>query len=281
MSVNRHIIKIPSSGATATTINIPVTMEYQNVDQGEIIDRDFVSVEVEKSINPILDYEKARFVPVDSGDNQVYAITYKLMFLPNISSENYWSDVEMDDSDIKFRKNKWKKSFLRLSFYDTPIGTNQRLISFMTLFPKLYNDDIYGLEAANLNPPLLPSTPKPASQIPIRFTLEDPITRPDGFHEAYYLYDFKDEVNFGLPKTLYMRASFNNAKNGKITNLSVTPNSLPINQLVNNLYTRYILKRTSSGYYYEIDTTHSHVTLNNAGTTDSELIINLYQIQAS
>jgi len=46
------------SGATATTINIPINMEYQLIDQSELIDRVFVSTEVENSINPIMERPK-------------------------------------------------------------------------------------------------------------------------------------------------------------------------------------------------------------------------------
>ena len=46
------------SGATATTINIPITMEYQLVDQTDIINTVFVDSEVKKAINPIIDNEK-------------------------------------------------------------------------------------------------------------------------------------------------------------------------------------------------------------------------------
>lgn len=38
------------------------------------------------------------------------------------------------DADIKFQRKKLKKSFLRLSFYDTNIPSNQRLLSYATIF---------------------------------------------------------------------------------------------------------------------------------------------------
>ena len=37
-----------ASGTTASTINIPITMDYQIVDNGELIERVFVNTEVQK-----------------------------------------------------------------------------------------------------------------------------------------------------------------------------------------------------------------------------------------
>ena len=51
------------SGTTASTINIPINLQFQPVDNGEVIETDFVDNQVANSINPILDYEKARIKP--------------------------------------------------------------------------------------------------------------------------------------------------------------------------------------------------------------------------
>jgi hypothetical protein len=280
MSVNRYTIKIPSSGSTHTHIKLPVNLEYQIVDQGEVIERDFVAVEVENSINPILDYEKARFIPTDINGNQLYNVSYDLRFLSSsdMTVTNNWADIGMDDTDIKFRKNKWKKSHLKLNFYDSDKGTNQRLISFITIFPTLTKDDVYGLSAPA---PLLPSTPKPAAEIPLVFRLQDPLTMPEGVAEGYYIYNYRDEVTSDLPKELFMRATFNNAKDGKTTNMSTVPTAEDIDVLVTKLYTKYVLKRNQTGYYYEIDDAQDNVTLANGGTSTSHLYIKLYEIQAN
>ena len=71
MFVNRYQINVNtySSGATDSYFNIPITMEYQIVDQTELVKRVFVDVETEKAINPIVDYEKVRFMPLDMQGN--------------------------------------------------------------------------------------------------------------------------------------------------------------------------------------------------------------------
>jgi len=73
MFVNRVKINTTTllSGTTASTISIPFSMDYQLVDQAELIQRDFVKIETEAAINPILDYDRARFLPLDLNNKQI------------------------------------------------------------------------------------------------------------------------------------------------------------------------------------------------------------------
>jgi hypothetical protein len=48
-----------------------------------------------------------------------------------------------------------------------------------------------------------------------------------------------------------------------------------IDNLVNNLYTRYVLTRTSNGYYYNIDPTYS----TNISYVGSDCVVKIYQIK--
>ena len=73
-----------------------------------------------------------------------------------------------------------------------------------------------------------------------------------------------------------MRARFNNAANGLITNMMTEGTPYFIDDLVNKLYTKYILYRNNTGYYYAIDETYS----NNVSLVGNDLTINLYEIQA-
>jgi hypothetical protein len=285
MFVNRVKINLSTidSGATATTINIPITLESQEIGQSEIIDKVFVDVEVEKAINPIYDYDKVRYLPIDSDNNPVKEIIYNLDFT---GSTNY-AAIGFENNDIKFLKNCFKESFLQLNFYDTDNPLNQRLISFITIFAKLNPNDL--LPSENVQITTYGSVigaagqPKPASQIPLNFNVTNPLRNPTGFAEGFHLYDYRDELKIGESKYLYMRASFKNSKSGKSTNLMVknTPQSVEV--LVHELYTRYILSRTSNGYYYQLDTTYQGNTtpsINNVTYLSNKIIINLYQIQA-
>lgn len=257
------------SATTASTINIPINLEFQLVDQAELIEKQFVDIETEKAINSILDYEKVRFIPIDSSFNIFDNVKYNIIFSGGV---NNYGGIGFTNDDIKFRKNNFKLSFLKLNFYDTDKATDQRLISFVTLFPKINDTDLHPLNSTVY----VPSSVKPANQINTTFILDNPLNNSKGNFEGFYLYNYKDEVTNLLPKELFMKASFNNAKSGKTINLMTISSAQTIDNLVNNLHTKYILKRNNTGYYYEIDTIYS----TNVGISGNTITVNLYQIQS-
>jgi hypothetical protein len=186
MSARIQIKMSSLSGVKDTCINIQIDMTPHMGDQAELVNKVFVDVEVEKSINPILDYEKARFSPIFfDGDNQqtdINNIIYDVRFLSAStfpSSPSFYSDIEISNDDIKFGKKRFENSFLNLSFYDTDRATDQRLLSFINVFPRLTSVNIQ--DGSDPTPGL----PKPANTIPTIFTLSNPIKNPEGFAEGY------------------------------------------------------------------------------------------------
>lgn len=275
MSAKYQIRISDLTGVTDTMINIPINLTPQMTDQAELVKRKFIDVEVEKSINPILDYEKARFTPIyfpTPSNTTIYQlvqnITYNVRFLGSAgfpTSQTMYSEIGMSNDDIRFGKKRYENSFLNLSFYDSDKSSTQRLISYINVFPRLM--------AMNIGTNGLPN---PANQIPVTFILSNPIKNPAGFAEGYYIYNYKDEVSADLPKEIYMRARFNNASTGIITNMMTEGVPYFIDELVNKLYTKYVLYRNNTGYFYAIDETYS----NNVSLVGNDLTINLYEIQA-
>jgi len=273
MFVNKYRLNNNLSGDTSWNINIPIGDNIGMLGQWETINKDFIDIEVDKAVNIIYDYEKVKLLPKVNND-LVELITYKINLLTSSGTYNTsvnWSDIGFIDDDLRFKKNSFTKSFLRLDFYDSDIATDQNLISFITLYPKFSYGDVY------LSPTKgkIPS----ASNYSLSFVLGNPLINSNLNGEGFSLYHFKDEIIPDillspqvLPKYLYMRATFNNAKTGKSIGLMASSNpNLSIDELIettkdkfistpskkNNLYTRYILKREASGYYYEIDTDYS------------------------
>lgn len=265
-----------ASGATATTINIPLVTTIQNVDYAELIERVFVDVETEKAINPIVDYDKVRYLPLDLLDKQVRTITYDVYLLKNGNYVGFYGDVGFVNDDITFRKESFSQTNLYLGFYDTDNPLTQNLVTYITLYPELKKIDLIPAGQPKAG------WPKPASQISIKFVVDSPFYNPMGFAEGYHIYDYKSELNIGESKYLYMKAVFRNAKTGKITNLMVKNTAQPIDSLVHELYTRYVLKRTQTGYYYHIDETYkgnnNNVVYNNG---DSSCTVTLYEVNAT
>jgi hypothetical protein len=291
MFVNRYQINVASLSATTTamTINIPISLESQEIGQSELIDRVFVDVQVENAINPISDYEKVRYLPLGTNNKPLTSITYKL----DLTGSTNYNAIGFTNDDIKYEKSCFKESFIYMVFFDSPNPMTQRLISYNTIFSKLNDSDFLG--PANTQTALtgfgIPGQPVLAQEVGLDFVVKNPILKPRGFSEGYYLYDYRDELKIGESKYLYMRASFKNAKTGKSTNLMVSnpPKPLQIDKVVHELYTRYILFRDTTGYYYKIDETYlgnldssGNVITgpNNVNHLLNDVTITLYQIQA-
>ena len=286
MSVNRFEINFKKLNSSATTINIPINTGFQLVDQDDIVQTKFVEAEINKSINVILDYDKVRFKPTVINNQSVSIIDniiYNVHFLNNTNQYNpysYFGDIGFDNFDVKFRKKAFTNSFLRLSFYDTDVPTNQRLISFITLFPKINPTD-YSTGGSS---PW--GTITPVNNLKIQFILGNTLIDRSLNGEGFFIYHYKDEVTPDLPKELYMRAEFNNAKNGKtIGMMSTDDTSITIDNLIvttqgtsstNNVFTKYILRNINNQYFYEIDTTYS----TNVQVATNDYIVDLYQITA-
>lgn len=255
---------------SGSSINIPITMDILPVDQSETIQRDFVDYEVRAAINPIEDYEKVRFLPVYTGgttDIIMDVVTYKISLITStIADGDTLANLGFVKDDIKFNRNKFKRSFLRLLFYDSDSLTNQNLLFFETIYLRRRSDYFTPTSIQNLD------------TIPASFKVENPIAKPNGFAEGYHLYFFKDLVS-ELPYELYMRAEYNSAVDGVTTNMMTTQTPLPIDEYVDKLFVRYVLRRSNNGYYYVIDEDYSdNVTYN---VSDKEIMINLYQVNVT
>lgn len=274
MFVNSYKIrKIEGDGIE---LNLPMGNAPWLADQDDIIQTKFVDVEVENSINPIFDYDTTKFLP-KIGNTIANTITYKLYYLN--SSNQYptngsvWADAGFTYNDFYFRKNSFTKTFLRLDFFDSDVGTARRLLFFTTLFPKVKNDSTGALI--------------PPSGFNLEFTIGNRLINKNVNGEGFGLYYFKADIVPTVPKEIYMRASIQNAKDGSVKNLMTTNNpNVPIDILarttigtnnVNSLHTKYVLKRDVEGYYYEIDTTYS----NNVSINGNDYIVRLYEISAS
>ena len=131
MFVNKYKIIKPIGDGSSVNINLPTSQLPGLAGQTEIIENEFVDVEVKKSINEIIDYEKAKFLPIDKDDKLIDDVTYIVNLYD--SNEDYhptttWADAGFQLEDIQNLKNSFTKTFLRLDFYDNDSNTNQNLL---------------------------------------------------------------------------------------------------------------------------------------------------------
>lgn len=276
-------------------ITLPLDLTTQNVDQHDIIQEKFINVEVDKSINPITDFEQVRLKPTKDLTsplaNIIRTINYSIHVLDE--NKNYtdasYGDVGFKEDDIKFRKNSFNNSFLRLNFYDSDDVNTQRLMSYIVIYP-IVNKKFF---VANNNSPrdaFFKSNGNngwgninPVKNINLEFTVGDSLIDKSLDGEGFFIYHYKDEINDKTPKELFMSASFNNAKTGKILRLISTDTKPKVDKLntptnntalKNNLYTKYLLKKDNTGFYYSIDANYS----TNVKINSDSYEVKLYQI---
>lgn len=143
MSVKKFTLKIDKDNKF---INIPLTLTHSEVGQDDTIDNHFVKQEVEKAINPIVDYEKNRFEP-NQKDKFIGRIDYDINLLKDgaFPESTTLETIGFVDNDIKYRRNNFKKSFLNLMFFDSDVPTNQNYLGNITIFNRLSRFDIQGI----------------------------------------------------------------------------------------------------------------------------------------
>lgn len=261
MFVDRRKILLGSLN-TGTTINISLGSNFFPVDNAELIEDKFVKDEVEKAINPIVDYKKIIFKPADNNWNIIDRFKINLNFyLPDSvalgtpthrgtgSEPGMYKDIGFIFDDIFCRTNRFINSFMRFSLYDTPNSGNNQLLSFADIYTQVGKDqeNSFGFVL-------------PIEQCPISFTLGDPVTQPNEVNEGFHIYWFKDLVDNAPNQEyeVYGVMQFNNGLNGRIYELAPSkdfdPNNINIPSLEGEngiTYLKIILKNDNGVYKYK------------------------------
>lgn len=175
------------SGGTNTrykSILLPINTDFYPVDYSEDI-QDIVLAERKKAINPIVDLETIKYKFYSSDDN---GATEKLLLnfrFWNGTTNNYsteYTTVGFTTTEVTKNRNNFKKSFFRLYFYDSNSGDTNNLLFIEDI--NCYN------------------TTKSELYLDRLYWLRN---------DPYFT-----DTNFN--RTVYMKASFFNAKTGKVIN---------------------------------------------------------------
>lgn len=140
--------------------------------------------------------------------------------------------LNFSDNDIKFSKNKLKKSFLRLTFYDSMDPSRQNLLAYYTLyynigesFSKLmknYSNGKYStVNKGKLNGIRVNREPYDLSnsniedrRLSTQFNVMDNCNTKSS-SEGFYIYLWKDNDSGIVPSDIYMKVDFNHAGYGR------------------------------------------------------------------
>jgi len=282
MIVDKRKILLGSLG-TGTTIDIALSSDFFPVDNSELVQDKFVNDEIEKVINPIIDYKKIIFKPARinsvTGDWDLidkFKINLNFYTPDSIDSgspqhrgigaqSGVYSDLGFKFDDVFCRTSRFINSFTRLSFFDNPYSGKNQLLSSVNIFTQVGTDqkNQYGF-------------PEPIDLSKISFTVGDPVLQPEEIHEGFQMYWFQDLVDNSPNQEyeMYMTIQFNNAANGKIYNLApykvINPDEILISDLDGTdgiFYLKVILKNDNGIYKYMFtpNNTQSDISLTPPG----------------
>ena len=265
MFVDKRKILLSDIGS-GTTIDIALGSDFFPVDNSELIENNFVKKEIEKVINPIVDYKKLTFKPSDSEESWNIIDKFRInlnFYTPdsiasgapvhrgNGSVPGVYSDINFVFDDVFCRTSRFTNSFIRLSFFDKPYSDINQLLTFADVYTQIgdLHENEYGFTL-------------PVDECPISFILGDPVLQPDEVHEGFHMYWFQDLVDISPLKEyeMYMTLQFNNASDGSVSELAasrdIEPNDISINSLEGPdgiLYLKVILKNDNGVYKYRFE----------------------------
>jgi len=187
-------------------VTIPINLKLEPTDYSDDIN-DFVQREKKKSINPIIDVEKVKYIPQNYTPVK---ITFRFYDKPSNSFTTYGGYQSAGLEYIKtINKNSFSRSFFRLYFYDSNDTNTQNL---------LLTEDINTLEYINTTGAIAP------------------------IFELKRIFWLKNDTLFTgntiNSRRVYVDARFFNAKTGRVHRFINTPltvvTPITINDLANN-----------------------------------------------
>lgn len=207
MSVNKY--KIIKPNINDLSINLPVQMNWDYLGQQDSIDSYEDSV-VDRITENKIDYELTRFSPkkcqpeMNVPPDKCFQLNFEFFLFKGKVGDKIIDDTQWISSflngdflekDIVFNTDKFKNSFFKLDFYDSPISKEQKI--YLTLiFPfENGNKNIGGLK-----------TPT--------YTLDY-----NSNSENYFIYWLKDK-NYLNIDTFYVSATYFNSSDGSFTRMA-------------------------------------------------------------
>lgn len=277
MFVDRKKIRIDTL-TSAATIDIPIVIDAIPSDNTDLIKTRFVDNEVQKAVNPIIDYKKVRFKPAVVDGSGVWTIVpeikIKLEFFnkqtPPVYS-GFYSSLGFTNDDLFCRANRVMKSFLTLNYYKTTNPTDNVLLTSSNIFTQIGDDqkDVYGNVLK-------------ANQSPISYELGDPTLKPEMVHEGFHIYWYEELVKSSPNNeyVFYLSPTYQNADNGEVSIVTPVKSQLSGSRSANNTrdlggedgtqYIKVILKydETDGKFKYSIGELNDSQLKDNGGGID-------------
>ena len=257
------------SNRSTVSIDIPFSSSFEtNLYQMDLIKEKFVDKTKKEVINRIVDLERDVYYPsvYDVNYNyshDIYTIKFNLHFREHrgddwtVTNDTLWNGVEdnrinkditddnvsdllmflgFNNEDVRYQRNKLKKSFLRLSYYDSPNPANQNLLMYSTIFvnsgelfskyARYGEEEGYTLISFDEKGEYVLSTDKKGigvdkeydgfieeKRLSSQFVVKDKNTSKSS-SEGFYLYLWKEDET-PIPQDIYMKVEFNHSGFGR------------------------------------------------------------------
>ena len=170
------------------------------------------------------------------------------------------------DEDVQNQKNKIKKSFIRLSFYDDINPLTQKLLYYSTVF--FDGGDLFGkyvkaksdLRNSGITSNIILNSYKTKYRVDSKIIVRDEFYTQKS-SEGFNIYFFPDEViaTENVGKTIYMKVEFNHAGYGRTIPMFACGNvqEMSLNKYLNKLYIKLKLKYVDGKFIYCVDEQNS------------------------
>lgn len=257
------------SNRSTVSIDIPFSSSFEtNLYQMDLIKEKFVDKTKKEVINRIVDLERDVYYPsvYDVNYNyshDIYTIKFNLHFREHrgddwtVTNDTLWNGVEdnrinkditddnvsdllmflgFNNEDVRYQRNKLKKSFLRLSYYDSPNPANQNLLMYSTIFvnsgelfskyARYGEEEGYTLISFDEDGEYVLSTDKKGigvdkeydgfieeKRLSSQFVVKDKNASKSS-SEGFYLYLWKEDET-PIPQDIYMKVEFNHSGFGR------------------------------------------------------------------
>lgn len=205
--------------------------------------------EIDNNTNQIIDKEKASFQPNYEK--------LEFSFKNSDGTNKTLGDLGFSYEDVLFNRNRYNRSFFRISFFDSGNPSQQRFIFDQRIYLQR-NEFVYDTNNEVITD---------ISTIPCKVLITSPYTGKYSLN--YNLYYKKADI---YPKILYAYISFNNAFNGVSTPL-ISNVSISTIQNINSLnFLKYQLFSNTVSPYYTVDDTNRDISI-----TSGTLKVKLYE----
>ena len=257
------------SNRSTVSIDIPFSSSFEtNLYQMDLIKEKFVDKTKKEVINRIVDLERDVYYPSvydinNKYSHDIYTIKFNLHFREHrgddwtVTNDTLWNGVEdnrinkditddnvsdllmflgFNNEDVRYQRNKLKKSFLRLSYYDSPNPANQNLLMYSTIFvnsgelfskyARYGEEEGYTLISFDEDGEYVLSTDKKGigvdkeydgfieeKRLSSQFVVKDKNASKSS-SEGFYLYLWKEDET-PIPQDIYMKVEFNHSGFGR------------------------------------------------------------------